>query len=1110
MNSPDVDFAKVLTSCAVCPLELLSRLHAGNVMRIEDYIALNVQNPRVIADLSRSLLTSCQLAVRSEPAALTFSVSACAVVNCAYSGSDLNDGGPSVRKVCRTVLETLLLRLLKACEEGQACGDLLGPLLKSPFARKSAIRSCAGDALACILAYNPVYKVTQAISSHHKWTSKNCSPWLLGTFQKVMQVLTVAEVTGQLQKTLNSKEVNWYMLLTALSVYVATYQDCTLLTGLIESLLKTAFECLGMEHLVSAFLLARQAAQEAPLTFPPYSSWFEKYFGFSDTTYANSSNTFAFLVKVLSDMVPFERSRYLRAHIQKPAHAPPKCRPLYHDYVILAKTRLQDLEEADDKPASEDQEQFAQAYGFVRECLEDFAAKGKIPRSVIEASIFKKPYFSGQFLPVLLNRSNFPEQQDVVCSLVQGLFQHGKISKERYEKFLSDGEKRQREGGDQDVEMSSAPSLLEHLIAHMRCEPLTEEDCAAVVTDLSQEIQKRETEELQRTLELGVESADCKDVFELLYFVGKACCQQPQKPWVTTFQLSMTRSLCTVRVLGKFLWELLTGKQMDKEEAEVFSRFLLCMPVMWEDRPVQVSFQGTTYSSVHEAMFSSFPLATHQDRRRFLQLSATYLTLAAQQTKATALLPSCVPEVLIKKFKFVAHRAGHLRKELDPVTWTRFKESPAKQWLESHDLSVQEWVDLESRICDDTASAILRQDLLSFISSGRSARHLCAALLQALVSGGPRTPNYSQLQILLQSLLLNPARDESGESVPFATQALVQMEDHVPYCGLNGEEKAARFFRLYVHLPPYCLLVNRPEDCPTSESVQLFITVVNKHLLQCSPEATPSVTLHLFRGLLQSNLSRAHASSILEQCPVLAYRLALHWKTIAPILDQETVKCDELGNLMAGVRKLYALAEEFVAGSVDSGRKLSKISKTWLPALVLACSISADGRMPSHYDALTASVQQKTLQFLTVLCQRKAWGSDLKACISKFILDNPSLCSALALFDAALMNTLMPALDFFELLVSSFNLIVDVVCRQDSKCGCCLSTAISLMARLETIDGDFQSWDAAAEGAPSSASARLYALVRKAPAAVLRSLPETTVANCPEGLRQCIEQFRGC
>lgn len=55
---------------------------------------------------------------------------------------------------------------------------------------------------------------------------------------------------------------------------LTTFGRCVVIeflhAGLIETLLKSAFESLDTENLVSAFLLARHASQEAPQIFPPY------------------------------------------------------------------------------------------------------------------------------------------------------------------------------------------------------------------------------------------------------------------------------------------------------------------------------------------------------------------------------------------------------------------------------------------------------------------------------------------------------------------------------------------------------------------------------------------------------------------------------------------------------------------------------------------------------------------------------------------------------------------------------------------------------------------------------------------------------------------------
>ena len=56
-----------------------------------------------------------------------------------------------------------------------------------------------------------------------------------------------------------------------------------------------------------------------------------------------SKKTFATLIKVLTDLVPFESPSCLKVHILRPPFVPPKCKELLADYVILAKTRLADL-----------------------------------------------------------------------------------------------------------------------------------------------------------------------------------------------------------------------------------------------------------------------------------------------------------------------------------------------------------------------------------------------------------------------------------------------------------------------------------------------------------------------------------------------------------------------------------------------------------------------------------------------------------------------------------------------------------------------------------------------------------------------------------------------
>jgi hypothetical protein len=70
---------------------------------------------------------------------------------------------------------------------------------------------------------------------------------------------------------------------------------------------------------------------------------FQYMFGDNVRSLANSKKTFTCLMKVLTDLVPYDDHSYLKVHILRPPFVPPKCKELLTEYIILAKTRLVDL-----------------------------------------------------------------------------------------------------------------------------------------------------------------------------------------------------------------------------------------------------------------------------------------------------------------------------------------------------------------------------------------------------------------------------------------------------------------------------------------------------------------------------------------------------------------------------------------------------------------------------------------------------------------------------------------------------------------------------------------------------------------------------------------------
>eukprot|EP00105_Crassostrea_gigas_P043300 XP_019927448.1 PREDICTED: Fanconi anemia group A protein [Crassostrea gigas] len=132
----------------------------------------------------------------------------------------------------------------------------------------------------------------------------------------------------------------------------------------------------------------------------------------------------------------------LQAHIVRPPFVPLKCRELLTDYILLAKTRLADLKQPLDGALEEDQD--IESRKKMNEQIEDdiqkavvlYQSSKKIPSSIMEASIFRKPYYVGKFLPVLLKPRALPDIPDLRMKFIDALKQVDKIPSTLYTNYL--------------------------------------------------------------------------------------------------------------------------------------------------------------------------------------------------------------------------------------------------------------------------------------------------------------------------------------------------------------------------------------------------------------------------------------------------------------------------------------------------------------------------------------------------------------------------------------------------------------------------------------------------------------------------------------------------
>ncbi|NXX96839.1 FANCA protein, partial [Centropus bengalensis] len=296
-----------------------------------------------------------------------------------------------------------------------------------------------------VLTYNPLLKVSDAIHMQKEWSFTRTCSLLTTLYRKLFVAFSAKESISQLQQVLETHEVNWQHVLSCVSTLAVCQAEAEqLFKDLLSRLLIKAFENYDMESMITAFLIARQAALEGPCVFMPYPEWFKASFGNTGGHHGSSKKALVFLFEFLSELVPFEAAPYLKVHIMYPPFVPTKHRPLLLEYIALAKTRLADLKVAiedmglyeDLSSTDESVQPQGQALRDVEKALQIFENTRKIPTSVIEASIFRRPYYISWFLPALLQPRVLPKTPDVHMAFIDALKRADKIPSNLYSTYV--------------------------------------------------------------------------------------------------------------------------------------------------------------------------------------------------------------------------------------------------------------------------------------------------------------------------------------------------------------------------------------------------------------------------------------------------------------------------------------------------------------------------------------------------------------------------------------------------------------------------------------------------------------------------------------------------
>uniref|UniRef100_H0WQV8 FA complementation group A n=1 Tax=Otolemur garnettii TaxID=30611 RepID=H0WQV8_OTOGA len=428
-------------------LEAVWCLHVQNVVSLQELVESHPNVQALGAWLFRNLRLLCEQMEACEHSDISRAVLSDLVKMFVLRGfqedSDLRRTvqPEKMPQVALDVLQRMLIFVLNALAAGVQDGSLEHTAVRCWVSVFDGHTFCGVMSTDClkrffshtltqILTYNPVLKVSDAVQMQREWSFARTHPLLSTLYRRLFVVLSPEELVGHLQEVLETQEVNWQRVLHCVSALVICFPEAQqLVSGWVSYLMARAFESFHLDSLVTAFLVVRQAALEGPSAFMSYADWFKASFGTTRGHHICSKKALVFLFTFLSDLVPFEGPRYMQVHILHPPLVPDKYRSLLTDYVSLAKTRLADLKVSvenmglyeDLSSAGDVPEPHSQASQDVEKAIVVFEHTGRIPVTVMEASIFRRPYYLAHFLPSLLTPRVLPKVPDSRAAFIESL-----------------------------------------------------------------------------------------------------------------------------------------------------------------------------------------------------------------------------------------------------------------------------------------------------------------------------------------------------------------------------------------------------------------------------------------------------------------------------------------------------------------------------------------------------------------------------------------------------------------------------------------------------------------------------------------------------------------
>uniref|UniRef100_A0A8D1LZW6 Fanconi anemia group A protein n=1 Tax=Sus scrofa TaxID=9823 RepID=A0A8D1LZW6_PIG len=983
-------------------LEAVWHLHVQNIVSLQELLESHADVQAAGTWLSRSLYHLCEQMEASSPhtdvarAVLTGFVQMFVLRGFPKNVDPRSTVEPEpVTQIAADVLQRMLTSALEALAAGLQEASVAYKAVRCWFGTfgrhtyQSIISTESPKRFFChtltqILTHKPVLKVSDALQMQREWCFARTHPLLSGLYRKLFVVLSPEELVARLQEVLETQEVNWQHVLSCVSALVICLPDAQpLVNGWVARLLARAFESCDLDSMVSAFLVVRQAAQEGPAAFPPYADWFQASFG-SARYHGCSKKALVFLFKFLSDLVPFEAPQYLKVHMLHPPLVPSKHRALLSDYVALARTRLADLKVSvetmglyeDVSAAGDMAEPHSQASRDVEKAVSVFQHTGKVPVAVMEASVFRRPYYLSHFLPALLTPRVLPTVEDARAALIEALRRADKIPPSLYSAYrqacCTAGEK-QPEAPGSEAEHSCAEEPLDLLTAALGelraslSDPTQQDVLSARMAVVS--------DRLGPALGLSKDDEDGSSVATVQLSV--------RTPELPPRELKVVDLLLTA-----FSQNLLAASCLALPVPELFDCLLPCgTPEAWalclRFCTAAISYSVCKFSSQSRGVLRSCLSPGLIKKFQFLVLrlfpEARDAPAGAEDAAGPGWQPLCLPSVDWQRAALCLWEQGAFREllEQDGLRLTyrdwlllELEIQPEVDALsDTERWAFQQWAIHEHFLpapasaggCAgdlEAACTVLADVLMDFWQRSRSDGHSDNSHLAVSGYTGNRDI-FSRLQELAGDL-------QQGPEAPLGPsparghflfglfrrrlRALARGQDVATR--LQRQQELLMFRRVLLGLPPTVLVGSPQAGPPAALACEDFFHLVNTELRDFSQDGALShdITLHFFRGLLDA-CSRSSDPSLAAdltltacgtQCPLLLTSALLWWPRLEPELRRRWTRCSR-GPLPSELQRLQE-ARHFARSVLGPLEAPPTPGPAWLCAAALHLELRQAGK----------------------------------------------------------------------------------------------------------------------------------------------------------------------